>query len=29
VPFGHAPLAPLGFAFIEGEEQETQEVEEQ
>ena len=27
--FGKAPLAPLGFAFIPGEEQETQEIEKQ
>jgi len=27
--FGNAPLVPLGFAFIPGEEQETQEIEKQ
>ena len=27
--FGKAPLTPLGFAFIQGEEQETQQIEKQ
>ena len=27
--FGNAPLVPLGFAFIQGEEQETQQIEKQ